>query len=527
MNRLLVLAIAAVALTGCGNGGFSKRSSTASAGTFRYTLSAAPTTLDPAKVQDIDTTDLLANVFEGLVSYDDKNHIVGQIAESWKGTQGGKVWTFTLRPNVKFHNGRAVTADDVKWSFERACGDTLSSITAANYLRDIVGATEVTKGQAKQISGIKVIDPKTIEFTLDKPRAYFLGKLTYPCAFVVAKEACGLNQINDVKAAVGTGPFRLTKFDVGQQAELEANKDYYLGAPKLQRIIRPIVLDASTRMNMYKNGEIDMLTVQRQDLVAVERDPKLKAELVYEPRPAVFYVGLNQLTYPPFRDARVRRAFAMAIDRTRICHDLLQGMPEAHGMIAPGIIGYREGYAGLPYDPAGARKLLADAGYPNGKGLPPLQFVFRASTPDSQHVSEGVESSLRQNLNFPLKMQSLEWGSFLDARNKGKLQSYFLSWYADYLDPQNFLSFLLTSGSPQNRDGYRNPEFDRLCELGDTTVDEPTRLKYYQQAEDVLIQDGGRVPIYFGRDAILVSPKVHGIRNNLFGQLPHTTVTVD
>jgi ABC-type transport system substrate-binding protein len=526
-TSLLLAAALSLALAGCSSGGFSKRSSEGSSGAFRYALAVAPTTLDPAKVQDIETTDLLSNVFEGLVAYDENNRIVGRVAESWKGSDGGRVWTFAIRKNAKFHNGRAVTAEDVKWSLERACAKSLSSPTAANYLRDIVGVDDVIEGRSETISGIKVLDPQSIQFSLDKPRAYFLGKLTYPCAFVLAKESTGASQINDVKAAVGTGPFRLTKFAVDQQVELEANKDYYLGAPKLTRIVRPIILDASTRMNKYKTGELDMLTIQRQEIKAVENDAALKPQLKYQPRPAVFYVGLNQINYPPFKDARVRRAFAMAIDRRRICEDLLEGMPQAHGMIAPGVIGYRENYQGLPYDPVAAKKLLAEAGYPDGKGLPPLQFVFRATTPDSQRVSEGVEGSLRQNLNFPLKMQSLEWGAFLDARNKGRLQSYFLSWYADYLDPQNFLSFLLTSDSPQNHDGYKNPEFDRLCELGDTTIDEPQRLKYYQQAEDVLINDGARVPIYFGRDAILISPRVHGLRSNLFGQLPHTTVTVD
>lgn len=514
------------ALSGCGSSSFGKRAAAHNSDAFRYALEIAPTTLDPGKVQDDLTTELLTNVFEGLVAYDEKNQIVGRLAESWKGSDGGKTWTFTLRKGSKFHNGRAVTADDVKWSFERACAPSLASPTAANYLKDIVGVSDEIRGKTPGIAGIKVVDPQTVQFTLDKPRAYFLGKLTYPCAFVLAKEASGSGQINDVTAAVGTGPFKLAKYDADQQVELDAFSDYYLGAPKVARVLRPIIKDASTRLNLYRTGQLDTLSLSRNDVKSIAADPLLKDQLSYELRPSVYYVGIDANNYPPFKDLRIRRAVAMAIDRDRICNVLLEGMPEAHGFVPPGVIGYREGYAGLPYNPAEAKKLLSSAGYPGGKGLPPLQFVYRAQAPDSQHVSEGVAASLRQNLGMNVQLTSLDLSAFLDGRNKGRYQSYFLSWSADYLDPENFLSFLLTSDSPQNHDGYRNADFDRLCEIGDTTLDEAKRLKAYHDAEDILVQDVGRIPLYFLREVMLVSPRVKGLRNNLFGRLPNLTVSV-
>jgi len=512
-------------LAGCGSGKFSaKPGGGRDKTTFRYAMETAPTTLDPAKVQDIATIDLLSNVFEGLVSYNAKNEIVGQIAESWVPSEGGRIWTFTIRKNAKFHNGRQVTADDVKWSFERACGAHFNSPTAANYLQDIVGVKDEMAGKAPGISGIRVIDPSHVEFTLDKSRAYFLGKLTYCCAFILAKEAAGPDQINDIKGAIGTGPFKFDKFAPDQQVELAANKDYYLGAPKVERIVLPIVKESSTRLNLFKQGQLDTLGIDRKDLKVTQADPVLGKQLVFQMRPAVFYVGLSMTNYAPFKDRRVRRAFAMAIDRDRICNKLLEGMPVAHGLTAPGVPGYREDYKGLPYDPEGAKKLLAEAGYPGGKGLPPVQFTFKTTAPDSQHVSEGVESSVRQNIGMTVQLSTMDWTAFLDARNKGKFESYFLSWYADYLDPENFLSLLLTSNSPLNHDGYKNPEFDRLCELGDTTTDEAKRLKYYQDAEDIAIQDAARIPIYYQRDAILISPRVKGLESNLFGNLPRRNV---
>lgn len=521
------IVVSTAVLAGCGSGGFSKRGAGKTAGVFTYAMPVEPTTLDPARVSDVDTGDLLNNVFEGLLAYDENNKLVGRLAEKWETPDNGKTWVFTLRKGIKFSNGREMTAEDVKWSLERACAKDFSSPTAVGYLSNIVGVEEEASGKANEISGVKVIDPSTIQISLDQARPYFLGNLTYPCSYVVAKEAAGKDQIDDIKAAVGTGPFKIAKYDHGQQVVLEANKDYYLGTPKLEKIVRPIISDASTRLNEYKAGKLLMLTLQRQDVKGIQSDPELKTQLVFNKRPAVFFVALNQNNYAPFKNVKVRRAFAMAIDKKKICDVILEGMPIANGLIPPGVFGHREDYKGIPFDPAGARKLLAEAGYPNGKGLPPFQLVFRSSAGETQRICEAIESSVRQNLNFPVKLQSLEWSAMLNARDKKQLQGYYMSWYADFLDPQNVLSFLLSSTSDQNRDGYKNAEFDRLCALGDTSLDEPTRTKYYQQAEDVVVQDGGRFPLYYQQEALLVSPKVKGIRNNALGILPHLTVSVD
>lgn len=515
-----------VALVGC-SGGFSKRTAQKSSGIFRYPLQVEPTTFDPAKVEDVDTSDLLQNVFEGLVAYDENNKIVGRLAESWSTPDQGKTWIFKLRPGTKFSNGRTVTADDVKASIERACASGFDSPTASNYLANIVGVSEELSGKSKTISGITVSDPTTIQFVLDAPRPYFLGMLTYPCSFVIDTKVAGPTAINDVTKAIGTGPYSISKYQAQTRVELAANKSYYLGAPKLEQIIRPIIADPVTRLTAFRSGELDMITLQRGDLPGVDKDPSLKPRLKQEVRPAVYYVALNQASYKPFKDSRVRRAFAMCVNRDDISKSILNGMPPAHGLLVPGVLGFREDYKGLPFDPSTAKKLLAEAGYPNGKGLPNLTITFRVSNPDAQGIAERIQSSLRQNLNFPVKLQSMDWTLMLDARNKAKLDSYVLSWYADYLDPQNLLSLLLMSTSTQNHDAYNNPEFDRLCRLGDTTFDEKKRAEDYQKAEDIVVQEAGRVPIAYGQDSLLVSERVKGLRSNLLGPLPHTTTTVE
>ncbi|CAN5448933.1 ABC transporter substrate-binding protein [soil metagenome] len=512
-------------LAGCGKGGFSQRANAQAGDTLRVSLATQPTTLDPAMVQDVDTGDLMQNIYEGLVAYGQDNKIIPMLAESWTVEDGGKTYVFKLR-DAKFHNGRAVTAADFKWTFERNAQKKLASPTTLGYLGDIVGIKEVGDGKAKEISGISAPDDHTLRITIDKPRPYFLGKLTYPCAFVLAKEAAPpTSEIKDVAASVGAGPFKMAKYIPAQQVELAANESYWNGAPAVKRYLRPVVIDAQARLSKFKNGEIDVLTLERQDLAAVQKDPKLKDQLVEQPRPAIYYLGLNQKAYAPFKDKRVRRAFAMGIDRKKIAEDLV-GLPYAPGFLPPGVPGARENVAGIPFDPAGARTLLAQAGFPNGKGLPELTISYRDGRPDSQLLAVSAAQDLQKNLGVQAQPHVMEWGAFLDARNKEKLPFYGASWYADYLDPQNFLSLLLATTGNENHDGYSSPAFDEMVNQADTMEDGPDRLRIYQSAEDLLLADAARIPVYFGKDMILVSPRVKGYRSNLFGSMPMSKVTL-
>ncbi len=528
MKRALPFLIALpLLLAACGKGDFSKRGTKARTNALRYALGTSPTTLDPGKVQDTETGDLLSNVFEGLVAYDEQNRIVPRLAEGWTVEDGGRTYVFRIKPGVKFHNGRELVAADLKWSIERSLNPTLSSPTAAHYLTDIVGAKERLEEKTEAVKGIQAPDDRTLRITLDKPRPYFLGKLTYPCAFALAKEATPQGEITTPAQAIGTGPFRLAASVREQAVSLAAHEAYHGGKPAVERIERPIILDTATRLNKYRSGELDFLTLDRGQLGGVEADPALKNQLTYFPRPTVFYVSLIAPAYAPFKDRRVRRAVAMAIDRETISRDLLHGMPPAQGLIPPGVMGHRPDFKGLPYDPAAARALLAEAGHPNGKGLPPLSIFYREQAPASRILVEGVQAQLRQNLGLEVAVRPMVWGALLAARNKRELPMIHNSWVGDYLDPQNFLSLLLSSTTSQNWDGYKNPEFDRLCAEADASLDEAKRLALYQKAEDIVIQDAPRVPIYYGRDAILVSPRVKGLRTNLFGLLPHTTVRVE
>ncbi len=530
MRRLLSL-YAVVSLgfviVGCGKGNFSQTVQASKGNVFHYPLPNSPTTMDPSKVQDGDTIDLLQQTYEGLVGWSTNNEPEARLAEKWDISTDGTLYTFHLRHGVKFHSGREVHADDFKWCIERACNPQFTSDTADTYLNNIVGVSDRLKGKSKEVAGIKVVDPYTLTIQIDKPRPYFLGKLTYPVAFVFDKDALKdpLKDMSSEAEMIGTGPYKITSIVPDQKVTLTANKDYWAGAPKIDGIERPIVKDASTSLNMFKAGQLDLVPLQRQDVAGLLTDPTLKAQLHYYVRPALWYIGLNQAVVPVFKDQRVRQAFALAIDSNKIVSQDLGGINKvAKSIVPPGVFGHRDDAKVLSYDPARAKKLLADAGFPDGKGFPELELTYREQRPDIRIVAEAASQMLKENLGVNVTLHTMEWKAYLDKHTQNKMGFFHMRWAADYLDAENFLSTLLASYGPENHVGYHNAQFDALCQQADTTLDAEKRKTFYAQAEDLVLQDAPFIPIYFQQDVELINPRVSGLRESLFGHLPHTTV---
>lgn len=529
----LIVAISALLSAGCGDSGFKKTDPEAKkANVLRYPIPNKPTTLDPGVVQDGDTIDALQQVFEGLVGWNEQNEPTGLLAEKWDFEKDGKVIVFHIKKGVKFHNGRELMAEDIKWSWERVCSPELKSTNGTGYMTDIMGVQEVldSKGKITDISGVKVVDDYTLSVELTAPRPYFLGKLTYLAFSAVAKEAQdGLKEMATVEHMIGTGPFKAERYVPEQLLTMVANKDYHGGAPMLDKIERAVVLDPQTRLNKFKNGEAELCLVQRADVESIEKDANLKPQLKFLDRPSIFYVAMNcSGSYPPFKDVRVRRAFAMAIDRKKIVEVYMKGVnKQAHSIVPPGVFGSREMANEIPYNPEEAKKLLAQAGYPDGKGMPELEIRYRESYRDISLVAEAVSNDIAKNLGVKVNNQAKEWKAYLDLYNKGENRFYHMRWAADYLDPQNFISHMLATYGPENHTGYSNPIFDKLCKEADSIMDPAKRAALYQQAEDIVLQDAIWVPVYFQRDAELQSPRVKGMRESLFGHLPHTKTTLN
>jgi len=529
-------------LVGCNTTGSSSVGGAGVANTLRYPIITDPTTMDPAQVRDGTTIDLLQQVYEGLVKWDDKNQIVPNVAEKWDVSKDGITYTFHLKHGVKFHHGREVNADDFKYSIERACDPAVHSPNLA-YLNDIVGVKERVADKAegiKPISGIRVVDPYTLEIKTVGFKPYWLGNMTYPSAYVVCKEVVekGGGKITDANV-VGTGPFMLEPgaYKLSDRVTLTANPDYHDGRPKLDSIVREILKDGNTRLSKFEANELDMVQISPANLEKVNNDPALKSALKSFPLARIWYIGMNPIVPAdsPFAKPDVRKAFAMAIDKQQIVHVALHDQADiANGILVPGVLGYNPNVKPLPYDPKQAQDLLAKAGYPGGRGFPVFGYTYRNDQPEVQDVAEVIRQQIKTNLGIELQGRPIQWAQFLDETDKKSIVIGSLSWGADYLDPQNFLTLLLHTDHvvdnkhdhESNATGYSNAQFDKLCDEADVEHDQDKRIALYRQAEQLAIDDAAWVPLYFQKDLWLIRPGVSGYRSSLFGILPHTQTTV-
>lgn len=471
-----------------------------------------PITLDPACAADVGSAEYIVEIFSGLVSFDSDLNIVPDIAERWEASDDGMVYTFHLRTNVLFHDGsRRVTAEDVKFSIERALNPATQSTVGDVYLDDIAGSDEFINGQADQVTGIKAVGNDTLEITIKQPSAVFLEKLTYPTAFVVDRREVGDSTCFEgdwMLRPNGTGPFKLKNWVLSQRIELEANESFYLDPkPSLSRVT--YVLAGGSPLVMYENDEIDVTGVGANDIERV-RDPNeaLNKEYYETPSMDVFYIGFNA-EEPPFDDSKVREALSLAIDRDLLGNQILEGLVvPAQGILPPGIPGYRENLNALPYDPDRAAQLLDEAGGPEILDGATILTSGQGASPSQ--VLEAVIAMWEENLGVTVEIEQEETGVFFRDIEEGNFQMSSLGWVADYPDAQNFLDIKLHSGSRNNDNFYSNPEADALLDQARAESDENKRIQLYQQAEDLMLKDLPWAPLYHGKSNFLVKPYVKG-----------------
>ena len=499
---------------------------------FRAALTTSPTTFDPAMVQDGTTIDLLQQVYEGLVQWSPDNKVVPCLAEKWDISKDGLVYTFHLRPNVKFQDGSPVTAQDVYYSMRRALDPKLASPVALVYLGDIQGAKELSTGKATELTGVKVVDPQTVAITIIAPKAYWIYTLTYPTGYVVSKAEAdktpGQPMTDQTSVGAGTGAFTLAGYVKDSKVMLKANANYWEGAPKLSGIERPIITNANTRHDLYTSGQLDILQYESPgDLETDAKDPKLKDQVQFFARAASYYVGLNQKAFPAFKDVRVRQALAYATDKKKITQVVFGGNRDtAEDILPKGIPGYDPNFKGLPYDPAKAKALLAAAGFPGGKGFPTVPVYFRADFPDLAKTVDLIRQMWQDNLGIKVEARQKEWSALLDQQNKNVLESYHIRWAADYLDQQDYYSVLLRTGSSENHVVYSNPLYDKLCDAADISQNPAQRSALYRKAARIIADEVPMIPLYYQKDVELVKPNVKNLDDGLMGHLPYKHLTL-
>ena len=503
---LLVLALGSLLLGGC------RAPSAAS----ELNLSGIdPITLDPAVSAEMLSHGYILQIFGGLLRLDDNLMPAPDIAQRWEISDDGRTYTFYLRPDVQFHDGGAVTAADFKYSLERAALPATGSLTASTYLGDIVGVADVLAGRTTAISGLKVIDEFTLQITIDAPKSYFLSKLTYPTTFVV--DADNVRSGGQWwRQPNGTGPFKLREWEVENQLVLEKNEQYYDEPARLDSVV--FQLWRGLPMNMYETGEIDAAGVSMLyiDKVTDESGPFYR-ELQVTPELSFNYLGFNH-SRPPFDDVNVRRAFNQALDKEKLASLVFRDMMQpAGGILPPGMPGFNENLSGLSYDVDKALESISASKYGSVENLPPVTLTTSGW---GGQVSSGLESIIeewRQNLGVEVSVRQLEPGRFLYHLEEEKDEMFYMGWVADYPHPQNFLEILFRTGVDNNAGEYANPAVDALLEQAGRETDYARSLALYQQAEQLLVDDAACIPLWFGRNYLLVKPDVSGYRLNPMG----------
>jgi peptide/nickel transport system substrate-binding protein len=485
-------------------------------GVYRRPLGSDPATLDPARIRDIYGLSVAQQLFDGLVQFDQTLTITPALAQFWKASRDGLTWTFTLRKGVKFHHGREVTAEDVAYSLTRILDPAVKS-GSADLFASIKGAQEFREGKAKQVSGLTVLDRYTVQVVLTEALVPFVSVLAVGHAKIVPKEV--VEQQGEAFGAhpIGTGPFKFARWDRAKEIVLVANPDYFDGPPKLSRVLYRIFRgeEFDAMYEQFERGNLEDTPIPTQEY----RRVLTTAHYVHVKRPmfSVRFYGLNT-RIKPLDDRRVRQALIHAIDREALVAEVyLDRYILARGILPPGMMSFDPKLKGYVYDPRRARELLAQAGYPGGRGLPPipiwsgvrLQKLLQEHEQIKKYLAAvGIQAEFHYETNWP---------SFSAMLAQGKFPIFLYAWSADVPHPDNFLFKLFHSRSPRNFTAYSNQAVDDLLLQARRERDLQRQTDLYRQAEQVVLDDAPIIPVWHYAYERLFQPYVRSVEVNGLG----------
>ncbi len=470
-------------------------------------LNNNPTTLDPALITDVQGGGIAAKLFNGLVRFNENLDIVPDIAQAWKLSDDQLTYNFRIRYDVTFSNGRKVTAQDVKYSFERVLmPQTKAPLTWV--LDKIEGAGDVIAGKAAHVSGIRVVNDQTLAIKLEKPYGPFLSLLAMTTAYVIPREEVERIGQDFGTHPVGTGPYVLHEWKHGQHLILTSREDYFDGRSRLSGIYYRVIPEDLTAVVEFETGRLDVLLIPSSEYRHFTTDPVWR-DLVYGmPGLNSYYLGLN-CTRPPFSDIRVRQAVNYGIDRQHILNTVFERRGVlAVGPIPPGLWKNNvlpQALKGYSYDPQKARELIRQAGA-EGATIK----IYISNEPEVLDIVTVIQGYLA-SIGLKAEITQLDWSAFKQAINEGEPDAFWLSWWADYPDPEDFLYPLFDSGSigaGGNRTRCQDPELDHLIETAQHTMNERQRYRLYRQADDRIIQNAPWVFMWHRSDYFVIQPWV-------------------
>ncbi len=469
------------------------------------TASAAPETLDPALAAESVSSRLVEQLFRGLVEHSPEGDVMPDLARSWDVLEDGRRYVFHLHTDATWSDGTAVTAADFEFAWRRVL-DPATGSESARMLYDVRGAREFHAGRVRDAGsvGVRARDAGTLEVELEGPTSYFLQLLTYPALCAVPRHVVQTYGAEWTHPAniVTNGPFRMRDWQQGQYMVLARNADYrgrFSG--NLQQAQVHFIPDPQDRLSLYEADRLDVLVLQTP--AAPERDwtrQRHAEEYVSGPSLSTVFLSLAAAR-PPLNDARVRRALAMAVNRESLADVLARGFasPALGGLVPPGMPGHSS-KIGLPFDPAGARQLLAEAGYPAGRGFPHLVGRTTRVTVTTDYL----KSQWRENLGIEVEWQGVSYSELSDLLAAEQPALIVDGWIADYPDPDDFLRVGVQTYQPS----WRHSVYERLVEDARRATDQRQRLELYVQADRILVEEAVIVPISYSRLHLLIKPWV-------------------
>ncbi|AVX19891.1 oligopeptide transport system substrate-binding protein [Carboxydocella sporoproducens DSM 16521] len=491
---------------------------------IKYNLGADPETLDPAKATGAPEMTVLNALFEGLTRYDKDGKIAPGMAEKWEISEDGTKYTFHLR-DAKWSNGDPVTAKDFEYAWLRA----LDPKTASDYayqLYYLKNGEEYNSGKITDPAqvGVKAIDDKTLEVTLKAPAPQFLGLTAFSTLYPVNKKAVEANPeawFKKPETMITNGPFKMKEWTPKQQIVVEKNPGYWdANTVKLNQVVFTMVESADTELTMFKTGQIDIgNNPPTQEIENLKKDGSLKIG----PQLTTYFYRFN-VTRKPLDNPKVRKALALAIDREAIVKNVTKaGQTPADAFVPVGFPDatpdkdFRKVGGSLikTFDAEEARKLLAEAGYPDGKGFPEITILYNTNE-NHQKIALAIQEMWKKNLGINVKLVNQEWKVYLKSQSNLDYDISRAGWGADYLDPMTFMDMFVTNGG-NNNTGWSNARYDELIKKANLESDNAKRMEYMHEAEKILMDEMPIAPIYFYTHPYLMKDNLKDVVVPSFG----------
>ncbi len=474
-------------------------------------------TLDPAIGYDWQNWSMIKSLFDGLMDYvPGTTELRPGLAERYEISDDGMTVTFHLRTGVMFHNGREMTAEDVKYTLDRVTNPETQS-PGAGFFGSILGYDAMADGSASALEGVKVIDPQTVEITLSRPDATFLHVMALNFAHIVPQEAVEAAGDDFGKQPVGTGAFKLTEWTLGQRLVFEKNQDYWRdGVPYLDQITFEVGQEPIVALLRLQNGEVDVPGdgIPPAKFQEVMADPAQAERVVEGGQLHTGYITMNVNT-APLDNVEVRRAINMAINKDRIVQIINGRAVPANQPLPPTMPGYTEGYDGYGYDPDQARQMLADAGFPDGFETE----LFVMNTDPNPRIAQAIQQDLSE-IGVKAAIQSLAQANVIEAGGNGSapmIWSGGMAWIADFPDPSNFYGPILgCAGAVEggwNWSWYCNAELDAMATEADSIVDPDRAEERMQMWSDIymgVMEDAPWAPVFNEQRYTMKSARMGG-----------------